>query len=174
MAEVESRGKQFVEDEDTINNINAVAKWISDENHSFGMLMCGQCGNGKTTISLALRTLIGYHSEKFGTKQFLRIVDAKEICQIAKTDYKAFKALCEVEMLAIDDLGIEPAEILDYGNSINPAIDLLTKRYQEQLFTIVTTNLAPKQIREHYGDRIADRFNEMFFKLVFNHNSYRK
>ena len=76
-------------------------------------------------------------------------------------------------MLAIDDLGTEPAEVLDYGNVLNPAIDLLSARYTDQLFTVVTTNLTPKQIREHYGDRIADRFNEMFERIVFYNSTYR-
>ena len=56
---------------------------------------------------------------------------------------------------------------------LNPAIDLLSARYTDQLFTVVTTNLTPKQIREHYGDRIADRFNEMFERIVFDNSTYR-
>ena len=76
-------------------------------------------------------------------------------------------------MLAIDDLGIEPAEVMDYGNILNPVIDLISYRYNEQLFTIVTTNLNPKQIRDKYGDRIADRFNEMMKKVIFENDSYR-
>ena len=76
-------------------------------------------------------------------------------------------------MLGIDDLGTEPREVMDFGNVVTPVIDLLTKRYDEQLFTIITTNLTPKQIREHYGDRIADRLNEMIEKIVFKNDSYR-
>lgn len=76
-------------------------------------------------------------------------------------------------MLGIDDLGTEPSEVLDYGNIYTPVIDLLTKRYEEQLFTIITTNLTPQQIRRHYGDRIADRLNEMVKKIVFNNCTYR-
>ena len=62
---------------------------------------------------------------------------------------------------------------VDYGNVYTPVIDLLTKRYEEQLFTIITANLTPQQIREHYGDRIADRLNEMVKKIVFNNATYR-
>ena len=72
-------------------------------------------------------------------------------------------------MLGIDDLGTEPSEVLDYGNVYTPVIDLLTKRYEEQLFTVITTNLTPQQIREHYGDRIADRLNEMVKKILHRH-----
>ncbi len=38
--------------------------------------------------------------------------------------------------------------------------------------TLITTNLTPQQIREHYGDRIADRLNEMVKKIVFNNSTY--
>ena len=76
-------------------------------------------------------------------------------------------------MLSIDDLGVEPSEVLDYGNVLSPVIELLSRRYNAQLFTIVTTNLTPKQIREHYGERIADRFNEMFERIVFENSTYR-
>ena len=76
-------------------------------------------------------------------------------------------------MLGIDDLGTEPSEVMDYDNVYTPVIDLLTKRYEEQLFTIITTNLTPQQIREHYDDRIADRLNEMVEKIVFKNGTYR-
>lgn len=59
------------------------------------------------------------------------------------------------------------------GNIITPIIDLLTKRYEAQLFTIVTTNLDPKDIRKRYGDRIADRLNEMMAKIVYRNPTYR-
>lgn len=62
---------------------------------------------------------------------------------------------------------------MDYGNVYTPVIDLLTKRYEEQLFTIITTNLTPQQIREHYDDRIADRLNEIVEKIVFKNGTYR-
>lgn len=171
MTEVEFRHRTYIADGPTTQHINDIAVWLTSPNPKFGMLLCGQCGNGKTTLVQALRTLVAY---RFKGQRTLRIVDAKEICAIAKADYERFKALCREQLLAIDDLGIEPAEILDYGNVLNPVIDLLTARYNEQLFTIVTTNLTPAQIREHYGDRIADRFNEMFSRIIFHNPTYRQ
>jgi DNA replication protein DnaC len=37
----------------------------------------------------------------------------------------------------------------------------------------VTTNLKPAEIRERYGDRIADRLNEMMVKIIYRNDSYR-
>ena len=100
-------------------------------------------------------------------------MDAKYIAYLCKNNYEAYRKLISVDMLGIDDLGTEPSEVLDYGNVYTPVIDLLTKRYEEQLFTVITTNLTPQQIREHYGDRIADRLNEMVKKIVFSNGTYR-
>ena len=79
-----------------------------------------------------------------------------------------------VGVLCIDDVGLEPTEVLDYGNAINPVIEILEQRYQRQLFTFITTNLTPKQIREKYGDRIADRFNEMMKCIVYKNPTFRQ
>lgn len=175
MAEVEYRHRRYISDVYTAQHIQDAARWLTDPCPKFGMLLCGQCGNGKSTLVLAIRSLIQllFRSSNYDDQRYLRIVDAKEVVATAKADYRQFTDLCRADMLAIDDLGIEPSEVLDYGNVLNPAIDLLTRRYNDQLFTIVTTNLTPKQIREHYGDRIADRFNEMMARIVFNNPSYR-
>ena len=74
---------------------------------------------------------------------------------------------------AIDDFGTEPLEVIDYGNVLYPITDLLTTRYDRHLFTILTTNLTPSEIRPRYGDRIADRLNDMMGKVIFANSTYR-
>ena len=102
----------------------------------------------------------------------MEIVDVRYILQVANNDVK-FADLRRRDMLAIDDMGKEPAEIMNYGNVLNPVIDIIEHRYQHQLFTAITTNLTGNQIREKYGARIADRFNEMLEVIVFQDISYR-
>ena len=99
--------------------------------------------------------------------------DAREIARLNKDDFAKFEKIRSKKTLAIDDMGLEPAEVMDYGNILNPVVDLLSYRYDEQLFTIVTTNLKPEEIRQKYGDRIADRFNEMMERIIFYNGSYR-
>ena len=55
-----------------------------------------------------------------------------------------------------------------------PLIGLITTRYEEQLYTIFTTNITPAQLEEKYGKRIVDRLNEMVEKVVFENESYRR
>ena len=101
------------------------------------------------------------------------IVDAKDIAEYAK-DLKRFHDLRSQPLLAIEDMGREPVEVMSYGNVLNPVIDLLEYRYNQQLFTLITTNLIPQEIRERYGNRIADRFNEMLDILIFRNKTYRR
>ncbi len=137
--------------------------------------MCGVPGNGKTTLMRAISNLINLFELKDDYSQalFVRTLDAREIVRLSRDAFDQYRKTSQMPMLAIDDLGLEPAEVLDYGNVLNPVIDLLSTRYNDQLFTLVTTNLTGKQIREKYGDRIADRFNEMMDVIIFKTSSYR-
>lgn len=176
IAEVEYRCRSFQENVDVKAQLQQIANWLTSDSSKFGILLCGECGNGKSTLVKAFQQLLNLLSIPNPTGQGnygIQITDSKYIAHLAKTDYKAFVQLSQKNMLGIDDLGTEPQEVMDFGNVVTPVIDLLTKRYDEQLFTIITTNLTPKQIREHYGDRIADRLNEMVEKIIFKNGTYR-
>lgn len=151
-----------------------VARWCIDPSR-FGLMLCGIPGNGKTTVMYAVCQLFRLFEFKnvYGEGAYMQINSAIEVANLAKTNYKAFKSICFTPMLAIDDFGEEPAEVLEYGNVLSPITDLLSIRYKEQLLTILTTNTAGAKVRERYGDRIADRFNEMMQVVIFTNPSYR-
>lgn len=182
-AEVASRHKEFVPDDETFDKINQAAKSLTHSNKQ-GMMFCGTCGNGKTTLLYGIRRALNYLYDRnhfadyknAGYHVGIQVVDAREILNAAKMEERGDTRYYEYKtryMLAIEDLGKEPAEVQMFGNVISPITELIETRYAKQLYTIVTTNLAPKQIREHYGDRVADRFNEMFDVIRFTHDSYR-
>lgn len=179
MAEVESRGFAFILDANSYDHINAVARWATQKG-KFGLLLSGSYGNGKSTLVRALQSVTSYVFEsKYPNAQphekvALRMVNALHVSNVAKTDDDAFERIATAPFLAIDDVGLEPAEVLNYGNVINPLVQLITYRYDNMLPTVITTNLTPAQIREHYGERIADRFVEFFDRIVFTNPSYRK
>lgn len=165
--EVESRRRQITMDEQTDRVLNEVAQWLTGGDDKFGLMLCGQVGNGKTTMLNAIASAIRFMGEG------LRIEDATTIAQVIK-DPVEYGTIREVKHLGIDDMGVEPCEVMDYGNVIYPMVEMMNYRYARQLLTIITTNLTPKQIREKYGDRIADRFNEMMHRVVFTNGSYRR
>lgn len=176
-AEVEFRHRVFEDDEPTKENIKKIAKYLTNDNQTFGMMFLGLCGNGKTTMLYAFQQSINYLNRKNlfedASKVGIQIIDAKDVAAMAK-DIKEFRTLKNRDMLAIEDMGREPTEVLDYGNILNPVIDLIEYRYDAQLFTVITTNLNKKEIRAKYGARVADRFNEMLECIVFKNETYRK
>ena len=179
IAEVEQRRFQFSGDDNTINIINQAAKWLTT-NDKFGLMLMGAPGNGKTTLTRAIMSLISVMQlhEEVGQSMYrslsLKICTAKDLVRLAQKDWKIYRELVDTSMLAIDDLGEEAVDVMDYGNIINPVIDALSYRYNAQRFTIVSTNLPNSQIRHDYGDRIADRLNEMMQVIVFTNPSFRK
>lgn len=173
-SEVEYRNRKFLPDAATQTNIEHIANFLTSDNTKFGIMLCGIPGNGKTTLLYAFQAATNWLNEigHFKDKKGIRIIDAKEIAHFAK-DYDNFCKLRTLPMIAVEDMGREPIEVLDYGNVMNPVIDLIEYRYNLQLFTFITTNLTKKQIREKYGNRIADRFNEMLDVIIFKNDTYR-
>ena len=103
----------------------------------------------------------------------MRIIDAKQLAILAPNP-KAMTDLAKTECaLCIEDMGREASEVMSYGNILSPVADIVEQRYADQLFTIITTNLTPEQIKERYGGRVADRFREMLEVITFRHASYR-
>lgn len=173
-AEVLRRGREFSFDANAKTNVMRLAGFLTRNSAKFGFMLIGNCGNGKTTLLYAIQNMLNWLvSQDYLEKDSgIRIVDAKEVAAISK-DYKQSVSLKNTPMLAIEDIGRESTEVLDYGNAYSPVIDLLEYRYTNQLFTAFTSNLSVDELTEKYGKRIADRFREMFEKIVFLNKSYR-
>lgn len=188
--EVQRRQRQFILDTNTESNLISLACYLTQPVPKFGVMCCGTCGNGKTTLLYAFQRVINYlhdrhhfsflDSENRQFKASMEIFRAKEIAQLSR-DQKQFREIVQRPMLAIDDMGTEAAEVYDYNNINTPVADVIDYRYNHQLFTFITTNLVAKQkddkditIRMKYGDRIADRFNEMLHVIIFKDITYRK
>lgn len=175
-AQVELRGGKVKYDEMTTKNLRLVAETLAGDSHKFGLLLAGTCGNGKTTTMRAVQSVVQLLNNTYyrrGDCIGNRLLEAKEITQLSDKigQLTAYKT---VPVLFLDDLGREPTEVMRYGNVISPITELLEYRYNQRLTTIVTTNLEPSEIREKYGDRIADRFNEMFSLVSYTGASYRR
>lgn len=176
--EVESRGNSFKDSEELQDHIIQIARLFTEPTAKFGILLCGGVGNGKSSMMYALRSLIRsleipFKGTTSGGTYFLKVESAKYLSNEIKLDWKNMLTFRDLNMLGIDDLGEEETVIQSYGNRQTPLIDLLSYRYSRMLFTMVTTNLTPTQIRTVYGDRIADRFNEMMLFLPYSNPSFR-
>lgn len=176
--EVEHRGRQFVETPELESQIRRMAHALTAPNQKYGLMLCGSVGNGKTTFIRAVQKILnmcnlrteGEYPEDYR----LAMVDSKVLAKTYADNIDEFNRLAGLIMLAIDDLGQEPVELQMYGNVYRPIVDLLGRRYDKQQFTMITTNLAPNEIGEIYGGRIADRLAEMMDIIVFENSSYRR
>ena len=192
-AEVSARGRYFNETDEYKRHIMDIASWLSIKHRpSFGLFLCGNRGNGKSTMVWALRSLYQFlddspaaepDSYKFPRPGF-EIVSAKELVRLTKAylnqnkenseDVYLYKQLRDKEILSIDDLGTEPRESMNYGDYVTAVMDMVNYRYDHQLTTIATSNLAPEDIKSYYDERFADRFREMMTIVNFgNEPSFR-
>lgn len=115
-----------------------------------------------------------YESPYFDKRKSVRTVSALELATIAKDDAEKFAGLKQAELLVIDDVGVEPAVVKVWGNEISPFTELMYYRYDRQLWTLLTTNFNDEDFFKRYGPRLADRFTEMFDKIPFENNTYRR
>lgn len=177
IAEVEGRGCVFRNSENVEDVVSKATMWLSGASKT-SLMLSGMPGNGKTTLVKAMRALVSLlvTEDSYGNKISLIMCSAKDIVSMARKgdeEYQHYQRLVNVPLLAIDDFGEEPVDVQHYGNALSPMVDLLSVRYDRMLPTILTTNLGSAMIRQRYGDRLADRFNEMLDVIIFTQPSYR-
>ena len=176
--EVGNRRIKFMDDQDTKAKIEKTAKWITGDNYKVGLMVYGGVGNGKTTLLRAINDLLSsmYSNRKrWDDNLAIEYVTAIEIFNITKSDDQSrYKRIKDSDVLFIDDLGVEPITAKVWGNEISPITDIIYHRYDEQLCTIVTSNLSDEALKERYGLRMADRMEEMFDSINSSGVSYRK
>lgn len=160
--EVEYRGQVFVNDKNTHDKINRVARWLYSSKQR-GLILMGTMGNGKSTMLRVIDRLFKSTSS-FG--------DAQDIFEHFKKSQGSMR-YWEEPLLLIDDMGIEPVRCLVYGEEYYPISRLLLHRYDKQLTTIIATNLGIEEIEARYGDRVVDRMKETFSVITYEHESYR-
>ena len=102
------------------------------------------------------------------------MMTAQSLAYMATSDRAAFEKAAAVGFLIIDDMGCEPVAVKNWGTEITPLTDILYRRYDGMMTTVVTTNFSKRDIRANYGARVADRFNEVFETIGYTNESYRK
>ncbi len=73
-----------------------------------------------------------------------------------------FRRFAHARLLVLDDLGA--AKSSEWTEEIN--FRLVNHRYENQLPTILTSNVLPKELSDRVGDRVASRLIEMCDRVV--------
>ncbi len=169
-SQVAQRGCMYLSDSYTQKTIADIARWLTNR-PKVGLLLAGYVGVGKTTMLRTIQAVV-----QIAAQQPMKIVTAQDIADAARRESDLLKKMVRYPLLGIDDLGVEQLAVKVYGNEYNPLVELIANRYDRQLFTVITTNLTPDEIRERYGERTADRLREMCNTMTYDSNqkSYRK
>lgn len=148
--------------------ITAIAQWLTTTGYNHNLNISGNVGIGKSTILGALMDFLNRTEVRYN-KTF---VTANNMAQIALQSEPSWERITTVPILLLDDVGTEPYEVKEYGNSYLPFTQLIEQRYNKGLTTVMTTNLSIDEINTRYGTRIADRVNE-FHTIKWSGESYR-
>lgn len=128
------------------------------------IVLAGSYGCGKThSICAYLQTL---------KNSDWCYMNANELYNAVKRDSTLIKNLRELEILAIDDLGVEYEAHSGFFASVLD--EILDYRYNEGLTTLIGTNLSLKDFRTRYGGRLIDRIKEWGTFYETNEKSFRK
>lgn len=170
------RGATYQVTEEIHAIILRIAQWLADPREKPWLLLMGLYGNGKSTLARALSdTVRAYAEQELGYNKFLvSYYDAKYLSELFIRDRAAFDRIADTDLLVIDDLGIEPKEVLAYGMTHTPVVDIITHRYNRDLMTVITTNLEGRDLAPRYGQRIVDRLHEQALTIPFLAPSFRK
>tara|TARA_R110000868_G_scaffold95987_2_gene264056 strand:+ start:14599 stop:15216 length:618 start_codon:yes stop_codon:yes gene_type:complete len=142
-----------------------------------GLAVVGEKGIGKS-LNFMIYQLI---RTSMGQAMDIMVLEVKEIEHKFKLEGQPFiDELIKVKELVINDIGTDSTSIKHYGSNIELVNEILTLRYIKWQKvggahkTHVSSNLVEGQIEKMYGDRIYDRFKEMFNTIQSNNNtSYR-
>lgn len=167
--ECKIRRKEFVPNTAVINSATLfLTNWETKNS----LMICGTIGSGKTTLLKAIVDVVEKTSPA-SDHRVVMSVNAQDIVNAKVEDRELFEEMCKARFLTIDDLGTESEKVQHYGTNIYPVQELLRKRYENDAWTVITTNLNSKQLADLYGERIADRFRETYETLAIVVRSYR-
>jgi len=132
------------------------------------VLLAGNIGTGKTTLLRLFAQAYGIIELKpvklYSTAKFC--LEYGNIGEQAILDN-------EHGLMCIDDLGVEPKTQNRYGTVSDPISTLLFLRYESKARTFCSTNLDAAKLKARYGDRLAERFKEMYDVVAFTGESKR-
>lgn len=159
-----------------------------------GILLRGNVGTGKTVLMEIFAFMAG---RQFNWPVRYQITDCREVARIfsnegpktierfgaksfhsestphgSRLDYSRPTHKC------FDDLGTEDNASKFYGNQANVMAEVLLDRYRMftryGMLTLLTTNLAPSEMKDMYGDRVVSRLREMVNDIVIGGKDRRK
>ena len=164
--------KDFHADSENEKNIlKVVSDFIADvknKNCNKFLLMFGTFGTGKTLLgSSIIRECGGYYTTSF--KMCIEYESSSDF-RAKKSKLEVYDFYCNVPVLVIDEFGASDKKATEKELIAN----IIDQRYENNLPTVLISNLTKQQIVEILGRRIFDRLTEICTSVEFTGESRRK
>lgn len=163
--------ENFITDEQNIKTKLAAQKFLTEFNDmKKGIIFVGKNGTGKTHISMAICNELLKNNVPiiFGT--LTQLVEKYAICYKDHTERELTKLYTKVDLLVIDDLGVEPMN--DW--LLSKLFTIINERLINELPFIITTNYDMEALKQRLSipnkvckttDSIISRLSNMCYRV---------
>lgn len=150
---------------ENINNIKKLClKFIKNfsSNDSKNLFFTGTTGVGKTFMSSAIAKEIldkGFTVLYLSAPNLFDIINQYRFNNYKSSDnnYANYENVLEVDLLIIDDLGIETKSSAKYSEFLNILNSRRSSNNKRPCKTIISSNIGIKEIRDIYSERVVSR-----------------
>ena len=147
-----------------------------------GILLQGTVGVGKTLLMdsfVFMMNRLCRHNKLDDKREYQHttFIHSTEIAEKMKNFASTSRGVDITKCpLAIDEIGREAKEVMDFGNVTCPMAELISARADKPIITHGTTNFSFRELthEDNYGEMIGDRMRAMFNFIKLSGKSRRR
>lgn len=135
-----------------------VAAVIARHDRIGSLMLCGNPGTGKTHLAVGVVAAVlagGRSATKVNVSDMVRMV-RETWGRGDVTERAVYDRLGAVDLLVIDELGVQTGS----DNEKQIIFEVLNRRYESCLPTMILSNLGPDGVKAELGERVTDRLRE--------------